>query len=94
LRYFPLNLNINITVSIMFIMGLFMVATTIYLYYVSHFSLIYLITVVVLGMIMLIALGYLIMNSNSGLAWKIYKYSSFPYLGIVFLVMVVDSLIL
>jgi heme O synthase-like polyprenyltransferase len=49
--------------------------------------LIYLIPAVILGVAMLYATLRLVFSNASRDAWKLYKLSSFPYLGLIFVAM-------
>jgi heme O synthase-like polyprenyltransferase len=44
-----------------------------------------------LGVLMFYANSRLIMTGASYEAWRVYKLSAFPYLGLIFLAMCVDS---
>jgi len=60
------------------------------LYFLTDFRLLYLIGANALGIAMIIANARLLMSETSKAAWYVYKLSSFPYLGLIFLLMMLD----
>ena len=94
LRYFPLNLKVKDTVIILLVLSLCLYLTSISLYIYSNFKLLYLVVANVLGITMLVANARLFVSTSSFSAWQVYKLSSFPYLGIMFLSMCLDTMIL
>jgi protoheme IX farnesyltransferase len=94
LNYFPLNLKVKDIVKILFGLSLFLYAVSIFLYILTDFNLLYLVTVIVLGILMVCASARLLFSTTSVAAWQVYKLSSFPYLGIIFLVMCLDTLLM
>jgi heme o synthase len=93
LTYFPLNIPVKVTVRIMFVLGLLLASTSFALYFISLFQILYFAVAVLLAIIMLSSLGCLIVNTTSSLAWILYKFSSFPYLGIMFVIMAIDKIV-
>jgi protoheme IX farnesyltransferase len=91
LNYFPLNLHLKITVRIMFVLGSILVAVSMLLYAMAFFHVVYFAVALVLGIVLLVSLLYLMIKTSSSIAWLVYKFSSFPYLGIIFAAMVVDK---
>jgi len=81
-------------IRLMVFSGLLMFATSIVLYFVAGFGWLYLSGAVLLGAALLASSFRLLLTSDSARAWRVYKISSFPYLGILFLVMVLDLLLL
>ena len=65
---------------------------TLALYFIGVFGIIYLILAGIIGGIMLILNIQLLVTPTRKRAWTIFKYSS-PYLYIIFMVMIIDSLI-
>jgi len=47
----------------------------------------------VLGFLMVYANWKLLLSTASRDAWKVYKLSAFPYLGLIFLAMVIEILV-
>jgi protoheme IX farnesyltransferase len=94
LNYFPLNLKVKDIVKILFALSLILFAVSILLYIFTDFGLFYLIVTSVLGILMVCANARLLFSTTSVAAWQVYKLSSFPYLGIIFLVMFLDTLLM
>jgi protoheme IX farnesyltransferase len=93
LNYFPLNLQDKAVVSMLFALSilLYLVAVLIYLF--AGFGLLYLIVVNILSVLMIYANARLLFSATSIAAWRVYKLSAFPYLGIIFLTMCLDMLL-
>jgi protoheme IX farnesyltransferase len=94
LNYFPLSLKVKDIVKILFGLSLFLYAVSIFLYILTDFNLLYLVVAIVLGTLMVCASARLLFFTTSLAAWQVYKLSSFPYLGIIFLVMCLDTLLI
>jgi len=94
LRYFPLNLRKKYMIITLFILALFLFAVSICLYAFTDFSVLYFVVAGILGILMVVACARLLILSKSKSAWHVYKLSSFPYLGIIFLAMCLDRLLL
>lgn len=90
LNYFPLNLTAKNTAILIFVLSLTLYSVSISLYVLAVFKLIYLAIANILGILMIYATTRLLFNSTSKAAWKVYKLSSFPYLGIMFIAMCLD----
>ena len=67
---------------------LYAVSTIIYFY--GGFHMPYLIVANLLGVLMVYANARLLFSVTSNAAWRVYKLSAFPYLGIIFLIMALD----
>jgi protoheme IX farnesyltransferase len=91
LNYFPLNLSVKNTAILIFVLSLLLYSISISLYILAVFKLIYLAIANILGILMIYATTRLLFNSTSIAAWKVYKLSSFPYLGIMFIAMCLDT---
>jgi len=64
------------------LVGLALYAVSIALYFVGGFGCLYLVLANILGIIMLYASSRLMISNASRDAWRLYKLSSFPYLGL------------
>jgi protoheme IX farnesyltransferase len=87
ISYFPLNRNVNSVVRIILLLSILLYATSIAIYFVFSFNLIYLVLTNILGCTLLYTSFRLVISVSSGRAWKLYKLSAFPYLGLTFLSM-------
>ncbi len=94
LKYFPLNLREKHVIIMLFILALFLFAVSICLYAFTDFGELYFVIAGILGILMVVACARLLILSKSKSAWHVYKLSSFPYLGIIFLAMCLDRLLL
>jgi protoheme IX farnesyltransferase len=94
LSYFPLNLKIGTTIKILLVLSISLTLIALLLFFLTDFRILYLSVAVVLSILMILANIRLLRYENSNNAWKLYKLSSFPYLGILFLVMCLDALLL
>jgi len=90
LKYFPIGLEVKDSVKILLGFSLVLYAASITLYFVGGFSWLYLVLSNVLGIAMVLAGIRLVLSHNAGDAWKLYRLSSFPYLGLLFLVICLD----
>jgi heme o synthase len=90
LHYFPLNLPVTTVVTTLMVLSVCLYAISLLLYFLTDFRLLYFIGANALGIAMIIANARLLMSTTSRAAWHVYKLSSFPYLGLIFLLMVLD----
>lgn len=93
ITYFPVNRSVKSVARILFAFCLLLYAASIGLYFVGHFGLLYLVFANLTGIIIVYAGLRLMLSNASGDAWKLYKLSAFPYLGLIFLVMLLDILL-
>ena len=90
ITYFPMSLEVKDSVKMLPILAVLLFAASIALYYEGHFDLIYLITACIMGILTILSTSRLIYRKLSSESWKVYKLTAFPYLGILFLAMVLD----
>ena len=76
------------------VFALVLYAVSIALYFIGNFAWLYLVLANILGIVMVYAVGRLVVSRVSKDAWRLYRLSAFPYLGLIFLVMSLDKLIL
>lgn len=88
-KIFPLN-NSSIAKRIIFILACLLVVTSIAIYFVASFTRFYLGAAIILGLIMLYGNLQLLRGGSEVAAWRVYKISAYPYLGIIFLAMILD----
>jgi len=92
LHYFPLSWPDRRVIALLAVLSLALSAFGILIYFLSGFlHWLYLSVAVLMSMLMVCASIRLLATPNSRNAWMVYKLSAFPYLGIIFLVMVIDS---
>lgn len=90
INYFPVNREVKQAVKILPISSLMLYAASIGFYFVGDFGWLYLLVANLLGIIMLYTSLRLVVSSISQGAWRLYKLSAFPYLGLIFLTMCLD----
>ncbi|MCL2150277.1 MAG: UbiA family prenyltransferase [Dehalococcoidia bacterium] len=91
LSFFPMNVPIRLATSVLLIFALILNTIAIGLYFVAHLGLLYLVAALGLGIMMLYGSTRLLTSpAPSRDAWRLYKLSSFPYLGLIFLAIVLD----
>jgi len=90
LNYFPLNLQIKDVVKVLFGLSILLHSVAILIYVTADFHLLYLTVVSILGILLICANARLLFSATSVSAWRVYKLSAFPYMGIIFLGMCLD----
>ncbi|MFC1943730.1 protoheme IX farnesyltransferase [Chloroflexota bacterium] len=90
LNFFPMNRKTSEAVKVLLVFSLMLGAAAIVLYFVGGFTLLYLIVASILSIIMVYASSRLTISSTSSDAWRLYKLSAFPYLGLIFFTMCLD----
>lgn len=94
LNFFPMNREVKDSVKVLLMFALILYGTSLALYFIGDFSLLYLVVANVLGIMMIFSTARLVITRASSVAWRLYKLSSFPYLGLIFLIMLMDIWIL
>ncbi len=95
LHYFPLSWPDKKVIILLAVLSLALSAAGILIYFLSGFlHWLYLSVAVLMSLLMVCASIRLLVKPSSRNAWMVYKLSAFPYLGIIFLVMVIDSWLL
>jgi len=89
-RYFPVNREVREAVKVLLAFCLMLYGASIGLYFIGGFGWLFLTVAILLGTIMVYASSRLVMSSASKDAWRLYKLSAFPYLGLIFLTMCLD----
>ena len=90
LTYFPISWETRDAVKVLPVFSLVLAAAALTLYFIGDFTLLYLIVASLLSIIMVYASTRLVVSSATKNAWRLYKLSAFPYLGLIFLVMCLD----
>jgi len=90
LSFFPMSVSVKTAVSVLLSFSLVLYVVSIALYFVGGFGWLYLVLANILGLMMIYACSRLLGANISKNAWKLYKLSSFPYLGLIFLAMCLD----
>lgn len=90
LNYFPISYEVKNSVKVLLVVSLMLYAASITLYFIGGFAWLYLTFANLLGVMMVYASSRLVLSGATREAWRLYKLSAFPYLGIIFLVMCLD----
>ncbi|MFC2066547.1 protoheme IX farnesyltransferase [Chloroflexota bacterium] len=90
LNYFPISFEVKDSVKILFLFSLVLYTASIALYFIGNFGWLYLLLANLLGIAMVYSSIRLVVSGATRDAWRLYKLSSFPYLGLLFLVMCLD----
>lgn len=87
ITFFPMNVSVRMAVLVLLVFAIVLNVAAVSLYFVAGFNLLYLVVAVILGAAMLYATVRLVSSHASKDSWKLYKLSSFPYLGLIFVAM-------
>ena len=90
LTFFPMSREVREAVKALLLVSLVLAAAAISLYFIGGFALLYLTAASLLSVIMVYATSRLVIASTSQNAWRLYKLSAYPYLGVIFLTMCLD----
>jgi len=90
LSYFPISVEVKNSVKVLLVFSLVLYMAAIALYFIGSFAWLYLVLANVLGIVMVYAGSRLVVSSARKDAWRLYRLSAFPYLGVIFLVMCLD----
>ncbi len=90
LSFFPISWEVKDSVKILMAFSFVLYATSIGLYFIGNFGWLYLVLANLLSITMVYATWRLMVSITSHNAWKLYKLSAFPYLGLIFLAMCFD----
>jgi protoheme IX farnesyltransferase len=91
-RYFPLSREFKKAVSVLILLALPLLAASLALFFAdSKLGVLYLSLAIILGVLMVGSSARLVTSTASKDAWRVYKLSAFPYLGIIFLALCIDS---
>ncbi|MFC1930421.1 protoheme IX farnesyltransferase [Chloroflexota bacterium] len=93
ITFFPISWQEKNVVKIFFVLSLVLYGLSLAVFYVGSLSWIYLVTASFLGILMVSANWRLVRSAASRDAWKVYKLTAFPYLGIIFLAIALDILL-
>ncbi len=90
ISYFPLSWQVKDVVKVLLGLAIILFAASITFYFVANFGMLYLVMAILAGISIVLATSRLVKSSASRDAWKVYKLSAFPYLGLIFLAMCLD----
>jgi protoheme IX farnesyltransferase len=87
ITYFPLSWEVKDAIKVLMVLAVLLYGSSIALYFFSDLGLPYLVVANILGILMVFAAARLVITSASHDAWRVYKLTAFPYLGVLFLTM-------
>jgi len=87
IAYFPVSWEVKDATKLLLGLAVLLYASSIALYFFSDLSIPYLVVANILGIFMVFATARLVLTGVSHDAWRVYKLTAFPYLGILFLTM-------
>ena len=90
ITYFPVSREVREVVKVLLVLSLVLYAASITVYFVASFAWLYLVLANLLGGIVVYSSVRLVISASSQSAWRLYKLSAFPYLGLIFLTMCLD----
>lgn len=90
LNYFPVSWEVKDSVKVLLVFSLVLYADSLALYFVGGFGWLYLVLANILGVVMVYAGARLVVSGAAKDAWRLYRLSAFPYLGLIFLAMCLD----
>lgn len=90
LRYFPMSRELKEAVKIFLLFSLVLYFTSLALDFVGGFGWLYLVVANVLGFLIIYGAARVVVSSQPQDVWRLYKLSSYPYMGLLFVAMVLD----
>ena len=85
LKFFPMNVSVGLVTSILLVFALVLNIVALSFGFVARLGILYNLFALGLGLLMLYSSARLVATSaSSQAAWRLYKLSSFPYLGLIF----------
>lgn len=89
LRYFPLSLEPRQATRSLLLLSILLYPASVAFYFVSHLHWTYIVTANILGIAMILASVRSATSQSPRDAWRVYKLTAFPYLGLIFLAMII-----
>ena len=90
IAYFPLTLSDKAAIRLLFSLAIVLYVVSLLLWHVSDFGWLFFTIANITGIAMIWASTLLLRNGASKDSWRVYKLSSFPSLGLIFLAMCVN----
>ncbi|HUU63940.1 MAG TPA: UbiA family prenyltransferase [Dehalococcoidia bacterium] len=92
ITYFPISWEVKDAIKVLLLLAVLLLGSSISLYYFSDSGLgmPYLVAASILGTLTVFTTARLVLTGISHDAWRVYKLTAFPFLGILFLTMVLD----
>jgi protoheme IX farnesyltransferase len=94
ITYFPMSREVKDSIKVLPVLALFLLGSSIGLYQYGDLGILYLIVACILGILIVVSTSRLVFTRMSRDAWRVYKMTAFPYLGVIFLALVLDKWLL
>jgi len=91
IKFFPLNLRVEKAARILVLLSVLLYASSIAVYFTGNFSWIYMVIANILGVTLIYTSLRLAASTSSKRSWTLYKLSAFPYMGLLFVAMCLDT---
>ena len=85
--YFPVSWEAKDAIKVLLALSILLYAISLALWHVANLGWLFFIVANILGFIMVYASCRLLLSGSSRDAWRVYKLSAYPYLGLIFLAM-------
>ncbi len=86
--------DVKDSVWVLFAFTMVLYAASVAFYFIGDFGWLYLAATGLLGAVAVLAGARLVISRATADAWRLYKLSAFPYLGVIFLAMSLDKWLL
>ncbi len=90
IAYFPLTMKPANSIKLIFALSVILYIASLLLWHAADFGWLFFTIANISGAVMVWASFWLVRNMESKDSWRLYKISSFPYLGVIFLAMCID----
>lgn len=94
ITYFPMSREVKDSIKAMPLLAVFLLGSSIGLHQYGGLGLLYLTVACIMGILIVVSTSRLVFSRMSRDAWRVYKMTAFPYLGVLFLAMVLDKWLL
>ena len=94
ITYFPMSREAKDSIKVLPVLALFLLGSSIGLHQYGDLGLLYLTVACIMGILIVVSTSRLVFTGVSRDAWRVYKMTAFPYLGVLFLAMVLDKWLL
>ncbi len=91
IKFFPLNLRVEKAARILVVLSFLLYASSIAVYFTGDFTWIYMVIANILGVTLVYTSLRLAASTSSKRSWTLYKLSAFPYMGLLFVAMCLDT---
>jgi len=94
ITYFPMSREVKDSIKVLPVLAVFLLGSSIGLNQYGGFGSLYLTVACIMGILIVVSTSRLVFTGVSRDAWRVYKMTAFPYLGVLFLAMVLDKWLL